>query len=83
MFLSIQTSNLALFIPNFTPILGIAFQILRQYWELYSKIYANTIVCGIMVQKAKAKAVEQFTLETMVTKTYEVYLSAIKSVNNK
>jgi hypothetical protein len=55
-FLSIQTSNLALFIPNFTPILGIAFQILRQYWELYSKFYASTIVCGIMVQKAKADA---------------------------
>jgi hypothetical protein len=27
--LNIQTSNLALFIPNFTPILGIVFQILR------------------------------------------------------
>lgn len=44
------------FIPNFTPILGIAFQILRQYWELYSKFYANTIVCEIMVQKPKADA---------------------------
>lgn len=44
------------FIPNFTPILGIVFQILRQYWELYSKIYANTIDCGIMVQKPKADA---------------------------
>jgi hypothetical protein len=36
--------------------LGIAFQILRQYWGLHSKIYARTIVCGIMVQKAKADA---------------------------
>jgi hypothetical protein len=54
--LNIQTSNLMRFIPKFTPILGIVFQILRQYWELYSKFYASTIVCGIMVQKAKADA---------------------------
>lgn len=43
----------------------------------------NPLQFSDMVQKAKVKALEQFTLETMVTKTYEVYLSAIKSVNNK
>jgi hypothetical protein len=38
--LNIQTSNLMRFIPNFTPILGIVFQNLRQYdsfWDYGTK----------------------------------------------
>lgn len=36
-----------------------------------------------MVHNARQKALEQFTLDIMVSKTYDVYLSAIKSVNKK
>ena len=43
----------------------------------------NPLQFSDMIQKAKAKALEQFTLDTMVSKTYDVYLSAIKSVNKK
>lgn len=42
----------------------------------------NPLMFSDMVKKAKAKALEQFTLDTMVNKTYEVYLSAIKSVRD-
>ena len=39
----------------------------------------NPLQFSDMVKKAKIKALEQFTLDTMVNKTHEVYLSAIKS----
>ncbi len=59
---------------------GISFGDEKIFLSYIERFIDNPLQFSDMVKKAKVKALEQFTLDTMVNKTYEVYLSAINSV---
>ena len=63
--------------------IGVSFGDKKEFLSKIEDFIDNPLIFSNMVKKAKAKALEQFTLDTMVNKTYAVYLSAIESVKNK